>query len=70
METAVVDYLKQKIMCPVTKSLLGHCRPMLLKNQLFLCTERDRACLIQEDLELRQVAQEVGLQIIAFGARY
>jgi hypothetical protein len=66
---AIIDYLKQNITCPVTRNLLTRCQPMLLKNRLFLCTERSWACLIQADLELQQAAKEIGLQVIAFGAR-
>ncbi|HEY9880066.1 MAG TPA: hypothetical protein V6D29_16545 [Leptolyngbyaceae cyanobacterium] len=69
MGAAIIEYLKQNIGCPVTKNLLTHCQPMLLENQLFLCTDRSWACLIQEDSELHQAAKEIGIQVIAFGAR-
>ncbi|MBD2259366.1 hypothetical protein H6G13_17530 [Pseudanabaena sp. FACHB-2040] len=69
MGAAIIEYLKQNIKCPVTKGLLAHGQPMLLENKLFICTERDWACLIQEDSELHQAAQGIGIQVIAFGAR-
>lgn len=69
MGTAIIEYLQQNIKCPVTKGLLTCGQPMLLKNKLFICTHRDWACLIQEDLELHQAAQGIGVQVIAFGAR-